>query len=298
MKPDPTISVIIPSFNQGEFLAKCIESILAQNYSALELIIIDGKSTDNSVDIIHRYGPQINHWVSEPDFGQSNAINKGFVKSTGELVTWLNADDFYLPGALAEVAKAYGNNAEAPFYFGDGLRVDRHGQTTASFFPKGVVEFDRQALVLGMNYILQPSSLINRKYVHSSNLLDENLHYGMDWDLWLRLSGLGVPMAIDKPLSASREYATTKTSTGSFERVEELRRIIAKQSGFEITPGIVCYFLDTFYRYIEQNESPFPTSYATEVLNFWAKTSEILNSFGVRQDGFPQHTGASRSMNR
>ncbi|WP_019233253.1 glycosyltransferase [Legionella anisa] len=96
----PKISVVTPSFNQGPFLRQCIESVLSQNYPNLEYIIIDGGSDDDSLSIIHEFEPYLTYWVSEPDKGQSDAINKGFMKASGELVAWLNSDDYYLPGAF------------------------------------------------------------------------------------------------------------------------------------------------------------------------------------------------------
>src|SRR5262245_32047801 len=120
----PKISIITPSYNQAHFLETCITSVLSQEYSDLEYIIIDGGSTDGSVEIIKKYENQITFWVSEPDEGQSHAINKGFQRATGAIVAWLNSDDFYLPGALTAVAEAHRSAPHASFYFGDGWRVD------------------------------------------------------------------------------------------------------------------------------------------------------------------------------
>jgi glycosyltransferase involved in cell wall biosynthesis len=285
---NPKISVIIPSLNQGIYLKQCIESILVQQYSELELIIIDGKSVDQSIETIRKYDAHISFWVSEHDNGQSDAINKGFNQATGDIVAWLNADDYYLPQALDQVKKAYQARPSAPFYFGDGLRVDRFGKTIAKFFPTDRVVFNRQALVMGLNYILQPATFINREALEKVGYLDTDLHYGMDSDLWMRLSILGTPEAIQTALAASREYETTKTATGSFARVEELRKISSNHSGLSITPGVVCYFLDTLYKFVLENEAIFPKSYSKDLLEFWQKTSSSFVFFGARPDGFPQ----------
>ncbi|MBW4483585.1 MAG: glycosyltransferase [Tildeniella torsiva UHER 1998/13D] len=287
---NPKISVIIPSLNQGVYLKQCIESILAQHYSELELIIIDGKSVDKSVEIIRKYEAHISFWVSEHDNGQSDAINKGFNRATGDIVAWLNADDYYLPKAFDQVKEAYQARPSAPFYFGDGLRVDRVGKTISKFFPTDRIIFNRQALVMGLNYILQPATFISREALEKVGYLDTDLHYGMDSDLWMRLSVLDIPEAIQTALAASREYETTKTATGSFARVEELRKISMNHSGLPITPGVVCYFLDTLYRFVLENEVIFSKSYSEDLLVLWQKTSSSFDFFGARPDGFPKQT--------
>src|SRR5688572_2633651 len=116
-KKYPKISIITPSYNQGEYIEKTILSVLEQNYPNLEYIIIDGGSTDNSTEIIRKYADRITYWISEPDKGQSDAINKGLKLATGDIVNWLNSDDYYEPGALFKVAEAF-NNPEVNVFAG------------------------------------------------------------------------------------------------------------------------------------------------------------------------------------
>src|SRR5262245_9832375 len=118
----PRISIVTPSFNQACFLEQCLLSVLDQRYPDLEFLVLDGGSTDGSVEIIRRYENRLTHWVSEPDGGQSAAINRGFCRATGDVVAWLNSDDYYLPGALERIADAYRKSPDASFYFGDGWR--------------------------------------------------------------------------------------------------------------------------------------------------------------------------------
>lgn len=283
----PKISVVTPSFNQGQFLEKCIKSVIKQDYPDFEYIIIDGGSTDNSLDIIAEYKQYLAHSVSEPDNGQSSAINKGFKKAKGELVAWLNADDYYLPGAFRKVAEAYGRNPEASFYFGNGLRVDSKGMKKSRFFESETVNFNRDALLYCLNYILQPATFINASYLKKFDFLDEDLDYGMDTDLWLRLSREQMPVFVPETLAASREYGDTKTSTGSFERIEELRQIAERHTGQPMTPGILLYFLDTLRRFIVQEESPFPQRFNLEVDLFSRQVSHLMRDFDINCIGFP-----------
>lgn len=290
----PKISVVTPSFNQGRFLPQAIESVISQGYENLEYIVIDGASDDDSVSVIRRYADHVDYWVSEPDSGQSDGINKGLRRATGDLVAWLNADDYYLPGTFQAVVDQYQKSPGRPFYFGDGLRVSADRSPISRFFPDTFSGFNRAALVMGLNYILQPSTFMSRNALVEIGYLDETLHYGMDTDLWLRLSALGEPVRVDGVLSASREYADTKTASGSFERVEELRRIALKHSGKEITPGVICYLLDTLHRYAKQNQDVFPPAYLTDMSRFWRETSSLMSSFGAGPDGFPlDHSAGS-----
>jgi hypothetical protein len=284
----PRISVVTPSYNQACFLEICIASVLSQEYPELEYIVIDGGSTDESVEIIKKYQERIAYWVSEPDNGQSDAINKGFRQATGAVVAWLNSDDFYLPGALTAVAEAYRSAPLASFYFGNGWRVDETGKPKCSYYPDETVRFNRDALIFGINYIMQPATFINRAHLVAANYLDPHLHFGMDTDLWIRLSQLAPPIRISSWLAATREYGTTKTSTGAFQRVEELRQIAEKHSGLPMTPGTLCYFLDTLHQFIEEHEDVFPNSYKILIETLWEPTTQLMAQYGARPDsGFP-----------
>lgn len=283
----PRISVVTPSYNQGQFLEECITSVFQQEYPELELIIIDGGSTDESVRIIKENEARLTYWCSEPDEGQAAAINKGLRRATGELVAWLNADDFYLPSALTTVAQAYRQDPDASFYFGDGLRVDEQGATLSEFFPRGRISFSLRAFSYGMNTLLQPATFINRASLRQVGDLDPTLHYGLDTDLFIRLAKHASPSPVKALLAASREYSRTKTAIGSFKRVEELRRIAERHCGIAMTPGTLCYFLDTLHRLAQEREDVFPESYQRAIVDFWSSTSDLLTDYGAGHDGFP-----------
>jgi glycosyltransferase involved in cell wall biosynthesis len=284
----PRISIVTPSLNQGQFLETCIRSVLDQNYPDLEYILIDGGSSDHSMEIVHQYSTHFAFQISEKDKGQSDAINKGLRRASGKLVSWLNADDFLLPGALAAVAQAYQEDPSASFYYGDGLRVREDGSRKENFFPGGVRIFNQEAMIYGLNFILQPTAFINRACLEIAGYLDESLHWGLDNDLWIRLSRQASPIAIDAVLAASREWGSTKTSTGSFQRIEELRQLAERHGGQPITPGVLCYQLDTLRRYASENPNIYPPEYLAEIDRFWSATANLLpRNYRTLPSGYP-----------
>jgi len=286
----PKLSVVTPSFNQGRFLEECIDSVLSQGYPKLEYLIIDGGSTDNSVEIIKKYDKYLTYWISKKDNGQADAINKGFRKATGVIVSWLNSDDFLLPMALKNIAESYIKNPRAPFHYGNGYRGDINGNKISRYFEKGTVCFNYKAMLLGLNYILQPSAFIRRSSLINICYLNTSLHYGMDSDLWLNLAKTGDPQPIADCLSVSREYGETKTSMGSFARVEELRLIAEKHSDHPLTPGTLLYFLDTLFSFVKDGDSAFPPEFTEDIEEFWRRSSKILLTIGAGEDGIPLKT--------
>lgn len=239
----PKISVITPSFNQGEFLETAVRSVLDQGYPNLEYLIVDGGSGDSSVEIIKRYEEHLAWWVSERDNGQTHAINKGFRRATGDLLAWLNSDDFYLPRAFDFAAQAWMNHPDAGLYIGNGWMVDRRGKPLRPY--SNGVGFDVETLLHGQCYILQPSVFINRKVLEAVGLLDESLHYEMDVEYWLRAGREFEVVVMDEPLSAYRWYEEIKTSTGGIERWIESRSIRRRWTDRDLTPGLLVELLLT-----------------------------------------------------
>ncbi len=179
----PRITVVTPSFNQGHLIEETINSVLDQNYPALEYIVIDGGSSDATLEVIKKYEHKIAYWTSAPDGGQSEAINKGLRRATGDIVTWLNSDDLFLPGTLQRIPGLFAEYDAALIHgktvlFGDGIKEQI----------KGADEKDLDVRYLAGMPFPQPSSFFKRSALLEQGFLDESLHYGMDYDLFARIA--------------------------------------------------------------------------------------------------------------
>lgn len=192
----PKITIITPSYNQGQYIEETIRSILLQNYPNLEYIIIDGGSRDESIEIIKKYEPWLTYWVSEKDSGQSNAINKGFKRATGEIINWVNSDDILFSGSLHRVATYFTSNKTEIVIGGSTLFGKNIKPSTTHISNKDVVE---RALV---GYLCaQPSTFFSKTAMDTVGLLDESLHFTMDWDLYAKIIGTFNYLVIDDILS-------------------------------------------------------------------------------------------------
>jgi glycosyltransferase involved in cell wall biosynthesis len=181
----PKISVITPSYNQGHFLEETIQSVLAQQYPNLEFIVVDGGSTDNSAEIIRRYAPHLAHWQSQPDRGQSDALNQGFRRATGDFVTWLNSDDLLLPGTLMAVARAAQRHPDTQWFAGNLLWIDPEGRIELCRKGEGWSDWLMNRGVLNL---YGPTSFFRKKLLDVFGYLREDFHYTMDTELWWRLA--------------------------------------------------------------------------------------------------------------
>ena len=220
----PRISIITPSFNQAAFLERTILSVLEQDYPNLEYIVIDGGSTDGSVDIIRKYENQLAFWVSEPDRGQSHALNKGLQRATGEWVGWQNSDDIYYPGAFMKVAQAAIRYPKAELIIGDINLIDELDQIVREL--RYVRPTYESLLAEGM--ILANQAAFWRRDLHARiGWLDESLHYGFDYEWFLRvLRETDRAVHIPQCLGALRYHDATKTSRSQTLFDEEFRGIL------------------------------------------------------------------------
>ena len=203
----PKISIVTPSLNQAEYLEETIRSVLLQNYPNLEYIIIDGGSTDGSVEIIKKYEPWLTYWVSEVDRGQSHAINKGFQYSTGEILTWINSDDYYALGTFDIVGTTFAHN-DFLWVAGNCYIIQDNGEIKYHF-GKPTVRMDQWLL---HNRYVQPEIFWRRSIWNNVNGLDESMHYSFDYDLWLKFTQLQqYPYWIDQPFAYFRIHGKSKT---------------------------------------------------------------------------------------
>lgn len=180
----PKISIIIPSYKQGMFLEETIVSILDQNYSNLEMILMDGGSNDNTIQIIDKYKKYFTYWISKKDNGQSDAINQGFKKATGEIVTWLCSDDTYLSGTLEYVGKYFNEYPEIDVLFGDVKSIDSESNVITEL--RGL-KFSKRKYLSRIGTIPQPASFFKKSLLEKIGLLDESLNYCMDYDFFARI---------------------------------------------------------------------------------------------------------------
>lgn len=223
----PRITVVTPSFNQALYLEATIRSVLDQNYPNLEYIVIDGGSTDGSTDILHRYSDYLTYWVSEKDQGQTDAINKGMARATGELRAYLNSDDVYLPGALERVAHAYREDPEADLIHGDCRVIDENGRTTGRR-RASITRFDEIVDIWGVwwkqrNFV-QPEVFWTKRIADKVGPFRTELYMVMDYEYWTRvLRAGGRVVAVEEELAAFRITPTQKSNQHERSATEMLR---------------------------------------------------------------------------
>lgn len=225
----PRISIITPSYNQGQFIEETIQSILHQDYPNLEYIIIDGGSTDQTVEIIKKYETQISYWVSEPDRGQTHAINKGLAQATGDILAYLNSDDYYLPGVFHQVAAYFQQHPNTDLLHGRCRYVNEQGEKIGEQL--GNIQSLEEILDLWdvwwkKRQFVQPEVFWTKRIAERVGEFTEALHYVMDYDYWRRiLQTSGQVGCIDQELSCFRFTANQK-SNQSQQVAEELLSLV------------------------------------------------------------------------
>lgn len=215
----PLISIVTPSYHQAQFLEQTIQSVLSQDYPHLEYLILDGGSTDASVDIIRRYADRLAYWVSEPDRGQSHAINKGFALARGSVLGWLNSDDTFLPGALDTVGTAFRQHPEVDLIYGNFVYTDMEGRPMRHRKVFSHISFDQ---LVFHDYLGQPAVFFRRRLLEQVGPLDESLHYCMDWDLFLRMWQVSRPLHVPRELATYRLNHSAKSNAEDSEKVQHI----------------------------------------------------------------------------
>jgi glycosyltransferase involved in cell wall biosynthesis len=244
--PWPKISVVTPSYNQGQFIEETIRSVLLQGYPNLEYIVMDGGSSDETVEILERYDPWIDHWVSEPDEGQSDAVNKGFGQASGEILAWLNSDDYYAPGVLRIMAEAFASaGGDVGAVVGTGHKVNREGEIVYTPPSSDLTRNDFLNWMNGGNF-MQPACFFRRGAWEKAGPLRCDLEYPMDVDLWLKMARACRFKRVDATIAYAYAHPGAKT-TGERERVRmETILLIAEHGGDEIARREAMKLADEF----------------------------------------------------
>jgi glycosyltransferase involved in cell wall biosynthesis len=241
----PRVSIVTPSYNQGQFIEETLRSVLLQGYPNLEYIIIDGGSADGTTDVLRKYEPWLSHWVSEPDRGQSHAVNKGFKLASGEIASWLNSDDQYLPGTLKTIVEHAQKYPEAGAWAGGGRRLDAKSRKIIwERLPPGL-QFDE---IVNWNeyYLPQPSCFLNRNVLRDEVYLNESYHLQMDFDLWLRIAKKFSIVPIRQILSVNLQHSKAKTVLQSLKHKALAERwlILGRYSSHDHVANEIERYLD------------------------------------------------------
>jgi len=222
------VSVVTPSYNQGRFIGRTIDSVLSQQFSgSLEYLVMDGGSQDETREILSSYDSRV-QWVSEPDGGQADAVNKGLARATGDIIGWLNSDDVYYPGAIATVCAAFDSHPEIDVIYGDGNHIDEQDLVIE---PYGTETWDFSRL-LDVCFICQPATFFRKSVVERFGQLDANLQLCMDYEYWIRLGKSGAAFHwLRQVLAGSRVHRETKTLSARIGVHREINSMLSRHVG-------------------------------------------------------------------
>jgi len=240
MNRQPLVSIVTPSYNQARYLEATIQSVLGQTYPHIEYIIIDGGSDDGSPEIIRKYADRLAYWVSEPDQGQTDAINKGFAQAKGELLAWLNSDDTYEPEAVAKAVAYLLQHPNVGLVYGDANFIDQHGRIIGRFPAK---QTSYQKLLRGYVHVPQQAAFWRAELWQEVGPLDPSFYFAMDYDLWLRLARVSQVQYQPEVWANFRLHSETKTILDDDRCWPEMLRIHQRDGGSWFSILRVKYFL-------------------------------------------------------
>lgn len=219
----PLVSIVVPSYNQARDLGATLRSVLEQDYPRLEVMVIDGGSTDGSVEIIQSYADRLAYWVSEPDRGQVDAINKGLRRVSGEIVAWINSDDLYLPGTVSAAVAALLAHPQAGMVYGDGLLIDSENRLLDRHHYRTLTALD----LLCFDVLLQPATFMRRDALEAAGYLSETYDLILDHELWVKIAARHPLLHVDAFWAGERTYPEAKTMANAGSFGEEAERMIA-----------------------------------------------------------------------
>ncbi|MBK8422232.1 glycosyltransferase family 2 protein [Candidatus Villigracilis saccharophilus] len=237
----PLVSIITPSFHQAQYLEATIQSVLGQDYPRIEYIIVDGGSTDGSVDVIKKYEGRLAWWVSEQDKGQTDAINKGFNRANGEILAWLNSDDTYNPGAVSAAVKFLMDNPEIAMVYADCNFINEQGGVIGKF---NSAQTDHHRLREGYVHIPQQTMFFRAKYWKELGPLDPSFYFAMDYDLWTRISARApIKYLRGQTWANFRIHNFGKTSSADDRCWPEMLRVHYRDGGGFFSVIVAKYYL-------------------------------------------------------
>lgn len=248
----PLISIVTPCLNAARFIEAAVESVLSQDYARIEYIVMDGGSTDGTLEILKRYEDRVT-LVSGPDSGAADAIERGFDRSSGTILAWLNADDVYLPSAVSAAVHGFESHADAAVIYGGATWIDESGDAIA---PYPVRDFDRPLLAREC-FLCQPASFFRRDAFENAGGIDPRLNLTFDYELWMRLARTYEFQRIDGELALSRMHAANKTLGWRREVFRETFCVLRRNYGyvpFSWIYGYLCYLADGRDQFFEPLE--------------------------------------------
>ena len=291
----PRFSIVTPTYNMGHYLEETIESILSQDYPYLEYVVLDGGSKDNTVEILKKYKDCLS-WKSEKDKGQGDAVNKGWHATSGDIFTFLNADDTYLPGALASIAKHFRQNPNAGLIYGEAYHVQQDGKVIDRYptHPFDLETFSEQC------YICQPAAFMRHEVFGAAGMINTQLHFALDYELWMRISRLYPVHKVDEYLATSRMYMDNKTLANRRRVYQEILNSVKTHYGyvpFQWVNGYACYLVDGKDQFFDRSKPTlishglglvlggyYNRQNVGRYLNEWRKSTGVFGSFDGRWD--------------